>query len=476
VVRVGVPYRVSPVARVRAPFVAVTAVSATITVAVALIPGLDYTYHREALHVALESGGSLVAILAAFLVFGRLRLDARLDEALLLCGLCLLVGTNFAYGVVLDSTTATRGTAAIWAALIGRTLGCALIATAAFLPPRTLRQPRRWATASVLASLALFLAVGAFVAAFRAALPSGVSVLLPPAPSGRPHLSADPALLALQWTAAVLYGAAAVAFERRSRRNRDELSRWLALACVLASFSHLNYFLYPSLFSDWVSVGDLFRTAFFAALLCGALREIASYWQAAANAAALEERQRIARDLHDGLAQEIAFIRRNVPLLNEVDAERDLPDRLTAAAERAHRETRQVIEALSRPENEPLEQLLERMLRETAARHGAQIEIRVAPGIALDPIRSEALLRVASEAVTNAATHSGAASVSVQLDRRGRHTHLRVSDKGRGFDPQAVVLADHFGLVSMRQRAASIGAELSIRTHPGRGTTVRLAL
>ncbi len=462
--------------RMGAPFVTLVAVSALITIAVAVLPGLDYTYHRETLHVALESSGSLVAILAAFLVFGRLRLDARLDEALLLCGLCLLVSTNFAYGVVLDSTAAARGTAAIWAALVGRTVGCALIAAAAFAPLRTLRQPRRWAAISVLASLALFLVIGAGVAAFRHVLPSGISVRLPPAPSQRPHLAGDPTLLTLQLLAAVLYGAAAVAFERRGGRNRDELARWLALACVLASFSHVNYFLYPSLFSDWVSVGDLFRIAFFVALFCGALREIASYWQASATVAALGERQRIARDLHDGLAQEIAFIRRNVPLLREGDAEHDLSDRLQAAAERAHRETRQVIDALAQPGDEPLEQQLDRVLRETAARHGAQVEIRVAPGISLDPIRIDALLRVACEAVNNAVIHSGVASVLVDVERRGRRTHLRVADKGRGFDQRALITGDHFGLISMRQRAAAIGAEFSIRTHPGRGTTVRLAL
>jgi signal transduction histidine kinase len=471
-----VSYRVGVLPRVRAPLTAVAALSATVTALVALLPRLDYTYHREALHVALESGGSLVVILAAFLVFGRLRMDARLDEALLLCGLCLLAATDLAYGAVLDSTAESQGTAAIWAALIGRMLGCVSIAAAAFAPVRTLRQPRRWATASVLASLALFAAVGLGVAAFRDVLPSGVSVELSPAHSQRPHLAADPALLTLQLAASLLYGAAAAAFERRNRRSRDELAQWLAIACVLASFSHLNYFLYPSLFSDWVSVGDLFRVAFFAALLCGAFREVASYWRAAATAAALGERQRIARDLHDGLAQEIAFIRRNVPLLSEADADRDLPERLKAAAERAHRETRQAIEALSQDGDEPLEQLLERTLRETAARHGVQVELRVASGIRLDAVRGEALLRVASEAVANAATHSGAASVLVELERRGRRTHLRVADKGRGFDPQAVIPADRFGLVSMRQRAASIGADFSIRTHPGRGTTVLLAL
>ena len=109
---------------------------------------------------------------------------------------------------------------------------------------------------------------------------------------------------------------ATAGFLRRSRRLGDEFFGWLAVAGVLAAASHVNYLLYPAINSPSLYAGDLFRFAFYAVLLVGSMREIWSYWHALSRAAVLEERQRIACDLHDGVAQELAYLARNLYALS----------------------------------------------------------------------------------------------------------------------------------------------------------------
>ena len=81
----------------------------------------------------------------------------------------------------------------------------------------------------------------------------------------------------------------------------DPLHAGLGIGAVLAGCSALNYALFPSLFSDWIYLGDMFRLIAYLVFLTAAFREIGSYWQTQNQLAVLEERQRLARDLHDGL-------------------------------------------------------------------------------------------------------------------------------------------------------------------------------
>ena len=96
------------------------------------------------------------------------------------------------------------------------------------------------------------------------------------------------------------------------------------------------------------------------------------------------------------------------------------------------------------------------------------------PGVKVSAAREDALVRIACEAVANAARHSGADRVHLKLERDGPRLRLRVSDRGRGFDPAAT--RGGFGLVSMRQRARSVGGELWISSVPGQGSEVEATL
>jgi signal transduction histidine kinase len=124
--------------------------------------------------------------------------------------------------------------------------------------------------------------------------------------------------------------------------------------------------------------------------------------------------------------------------------------------------------------DEPLDVVLARAVTDVADRFGAEVELDLASGALASPARTESLLRIACEAVTNAARHSGASRVVVSLHRTGDGLRLRVQDAGCGFDSTAPTRG--FGLISMRERARSVGGRLSVASTPGRGTTVEVAM
>jgi len=218
----------------------------------------------------------------------------------------------------------------------------------------------------------------------------------------------------------------------------------------------------------------VFRLGFYLALLIGAAREIASYWTSVIAAASLEERRRLARDVHDGLAQEIAFIGRNVRLLHEQGAEPQLVDRILRGVLRAQDESRRVIGALAAKVDEPLEQALAEAARDAARRYGAAIDVDLADGIVLSPREREAVVRIASEAVANAARHSGAETLRLYLERLDAGMRLGIVDDGVGFDDEQPRRG--FGLVTMRDRAEALGGKLRIDSRRGSGTKVELEL
>jgi signal transduction histidine kinase len=273
-----------------------------------------------------------------------------------------------------------------------------------------------------------------------------------------------------------VYLVGAYGFARRHRLTGDELSVWLMLACIFSAAARVNYAFHPSLFSSWVYTGDVFRLGFYLALLVGAAREIASYWRSAVEAASLEERRRIARDVHDGLAQEIAFIGRNVQLLEESEADPELVDRIMDGVVRAQAESRRVVGALTSTDDQPFELALEHAARDAARRYGASIDMQLARGIDLSPRKQEAVVRIASEAVANAAKHSGADRLHLALERVDEGVRLRVADDGVGFDTKKDRNGRGFGLVSMRDRAEAMGAQLRVRSRRGRGTEVEFEL
>jgi signal transduction histidine kinase len=315
-----------------------------------------------------------------------------------------------------------------------------------------------------------------FVLAAAGTVPMAVSPGLLPhditdsLPAGASH----PTVGAFQLTLALLYILAAFGFARRSRLTADELSGWLAIACILAGASRVNYYFHPSIHSNWVYTGDVFRLGFYLALLVGAAREVASYWTSVVAAASLEERRRLARDVHDGLAQEIAFIARNVRLLRDQGAEPQLVERIMRGVARAQEESRRVVGALAAKPDEPLEQALAEAALDAARRYGAALDMELASGIALSPRQREGVVRIASEAVANAAQHSGAETLRLYLERVDAGMRLGIVDDGEGFDEEEPKRG--FGLITMKDRAEALGGKLRVDSRRGGGTKVELEL
>jgi signal transduction histidine kinase len=195
----------------------------------------------------------------------------------------------------------------------------------------------------------------------------------------------------------------------------------------------------------------------------------------------LQERARLARDLHDAVSQKLFSIRakaRAAAILVGRDAGRAIEEIGSVAelAGQAHTELRAVIEGLTPPELAAGGLLSSvRAYAVLAGRtHGTEVVVRTAELPALGPQQDTVIYRVAQEAISNALRHSGARQVTVSLSRRQRAVVLEVGDDGRGFEPTAPGAG--LGLASMRERARSVGARLTITSAKGTGTRIRLSI
>ncbi len=449
---------------------AAAAVATALTLAVVTIPDLRFAYRAPTLHVVLETANAVVALLVAFLLYGRYRQSARTQELLLTLGLLVVALANLALTALPSAVSAAVEDASHWGAVPVRLLGTLLLAVAA-LVPRTARAGRRQARSLTGAVAALVIGAGTLGVVRGEQLSPLVELSAPIGDATSPQLVAHPAVLAAQALGAVLYGVAAVALVRQARpAGGDDLLRWLAAGCVLAAAARVHYFLFPSIYSDYVYSGDALRLGFYLCLLVGAVREIESYWRLRADAAVLEDRRRLARELHDGLLQELAYIRAESSALPATVVARD---RITSACDRALDEARTAVQALGRTADEPLGLVLHRAAEELSRRYQVDLEVDLDDAVDARPDQRHALVRIAREAVSNAVRHGRARRISVQLSNDPAGSRLAVRDDGTGFDVAAVTAGSGgYGLTSMRERARALPGSLEVRAAPGRGSVV----
>ena len=444
------------------------------TLAVLLLPFIRFAYRAPALHIVLETGNALIALLVGYLVYGRFQQSRRLQELLLVLGLCTVAVANLVLTALPSALTiSSDGEFSRWSALAIRFLGTVLLAAAAVTTAQ-IRVGRGRALALVVLLAGLVLAVGAAELLWGGHLPPTVDPGADLGDATRPQLVAHPLVLATQAVGAVLYGIAAVAFSRRSDRRHDEFFRWVGAACVLAAASRVHYLLYPSLFSEYVYTGDVFRLGFYLLLLVGAAREIRSYWELRTTTAVLEARRRMARDLHDGLAQELSFLWSQSRALASGPPTETAVERIGGAASRALDEARRAIAALTRPLDEPIDRVLQQLADDLGSRYDVKVAPTVDPEVELNAVEGEALVRIVSEAVRNAVRHGGARQIDIVL--RAEPLSLAVTDDGRGFTPAHGTAGPTggFGMTSMRERAKALRAEFSVTSTPGEGTTVQV--
>ena len=457
--------------RVPALVLACAAVVLIPTVLIALVPGLAFGARAPELHVGIETAASGIALLAAYLVVGRYQLSGSLVALALVGALALLALGNVAFSTVPAVLGSGDSALTTWGPAFARLLSAGAFVAAALVADIRLASPRRAGLAMLLGVSGAVALVALGVAAFSGGLAASFGVTGDRL-ADAPGLGDAPlGFVVLQAATLVLFAAAAVGFARRAARSHDELLGWIAAAMALAAVARVDYLLFPAAATDWVFAGDFARLASFLVLLAGALREIRSYQRDVSVAAVLDERRRVARELHDGLAQELAYINMQSQRL-ELQGGGPEVTRLVEASRRALDESRQAIEALSRRSDEPFGATVSKVAEQLAGRAGARLRLDIDSGIEVAPDVREQLLRIVREAVTNGVRHGEADEIALELSN-GDGLRLCISDNGHGFDAGGA--GGGFGLVSMRERVASLGGEIEVRSNPA-GTRVEVTL
>ncbi len=459
--------------------IVVLATGLALTVVVTLDPGLSFAFDAPVLRAVLETAVTIVAILVAFLLFGRYRRQ-RVYADLAIAVAMTVIALNYPLFVAVPLLGPTSlQDAGSWVYLIAHASAAALLCWAGAqqlelvgprLPSAARPQARLRSFYTVTMTAVVCLAFLVFFGFDPNATRSGTT----------PHLFGDPATSAVRLASCALFFAAAAGFCWRNRSGRDHLIGWLAVGCALLAVGDLQYGLYPPMVHNEVHLGDVFRLAAVLVFAIGAAEEINTYWYESRQLARLQERRALARDLHDSVAQELVFLSAHAQSAVGEEARGEAQgvwlEQLRAATDRALAESRRAIAALVNDRPLALVADLDETVREIAYRAGVAVEVDVQPSALdrLDRLQREVLVRIVREAVVNAVRHSRPTLVRVALDGEELPV-LRVVDDGIGFDPSQVDGTRRFGIVGMGERARSIGAHLTIESRRGHGTTLEVS-
>jgi signal transduction histidine kinase len=419
---------------------------------------------------AIETIITIAAICTARLLVAKFQRSGRLPDLLLVCGLASVALTDFVYCAAPALVGGTKAESGGGARLACELIVSAAFAAAAFAPGKLVRYPNR-----------RLIGVATLVGAAIVILPE----LLEDAAGARWSASLHeiglrgavdhPVQLAVNGVAATVLLVSALAFLRRARRG-DVQSALLAGASFLLAGARLQYLAVPAVATNWITPREGLRLAAYLMLLGSAYVEYAKAHRAEALAAISSERERIARDLHDGLAQDLACIAAQGQRLGtELKPEHPL----MVAARHALATSRGVIADLSASTAPTTEAALRLIAEDLHHRHGLDIDVRVEMSNALggsddlDFADREHIVRIAREAIVNAALHGEARRVDVVLSSNGGDLVMRITDDGWGMTNAA---GSGMGLRTMRARAAALGGHLSAHSGPAGGTQLKLTV
>ena len=376
------------------------------------------TYALPEARLAFDTAIAIVALIVAVLASVRFVVEGRLLDLLLAAGFWSIALGTAAFGLVPVLGGGSLEPAAAWSLIGSRLLGAALIAAAPYADHRL--GNRRRALLSVATGVALVLGATALVLGSvpsqTGASPGGSEIV-----EGAAVVAAG-ALLAGFWLIAL------VGFARRYRTYGRDLDSWMCLAATLALFADLNLILTPVMSGDNVLQGDFLRFVAYGILLVGVWRAIA---QAEFGRAVADERGRVAREIHDGLAQYLFAITTQVNML-ETGAPLDqvLP-RLKRASIAAQQEARFAVLALSSAGGSaPFDAALRRYVDVLTADGALDVELEVDPQVRLAPDEQIEVFRIVQEGLGNARRHAGARRVEVSIAQRNGRRVVAVSDDG----------------------------------------------
>lgn len=492
------------IGRVDLALVALTLLLTLVTAVVAAVPAVAPAIFNDRLDLAIQMACALVAFAVAALNFARGRVSR--DAAALLRGSAfavlgllnlltlgvMLIGVEAAVGGSLDDP----GQLPLLAGVIARGVSAGLLVVAGML---ALRSPTPSARpVLMLVAPALLVGIAVVLAglaqdrlpalASESALDELVQVPAMPLTPG-----SAPALVLLQGAIGAGYLVAAALAHRSFRGTGRTGDALLAAGLLIAAVSQVHGAIHPGSYASQVTSGDLLRLAFYGVLLAGIVAdsrddlrelrlanvEVQRLADAQVATVKLEERARIAREIHDGLAQDLWYAKlkqsRLAQLLGADGDSRTLSGEVADAIDAALAEAQRAVVAM-RPDTEPgdLQEMIGRQVDDFADRFAIRAELTATgPPPDVEPRAQAELLRIVQEALTNVRKHADATVVRVGLETDG-NLRISITDNGRGFRPE--VATGGFGLESMRQRAALMGARLSVISEPRDGTRVELVL
>ena len=422
-------------------------------------PGRRGPYDLPSLRLFLDTAVLVVSLIVCVLAYVRFTVDRRIFELYLLCGFFVTAATTLAFAIapVLDGGSVGRTEA--WAAIAGRLAAATLIAAAPFTSGRVTTTAHAFAA---IAALTLFLYS---LWLLCRALDDGLPLL---APGHR-----QPALLTTAVAVQALLGLAAlVGFGLRYRAHGEDLDRWLAFGATVWLFAELHAVLAAPLSSEYVSQSDFLRLLSYAVLLVGVWRAIRA---AEFGRVVAEERARVAREIHDGLAQYLFAVSTQASLLaGGADLAKVLP-RLQEAASAAQQEARFAVLALSSAGGSaPFDSALTRYVEFLTADGQLDVDLEIERGVELRPDEQIEIFRIVQESLANVRRHANARRATVLIGVRDGQRVVRIVDDGEGFDEEAESRGQ--GLRNIRSRAAAIGGAFRLVTRPGGGTSLEVVL
>jgi signal transduction histidine kinase len=425
-------------------------------------PVLQAEYDLPSLRLVLQTTMCLAGMLVAVLAVVRFSVEGRRVDLLLASGFFVIsLSEVFVIGPQLGGQAVQSAEG--WSSLLGGMLGQALVAAAPLVRGRS--KYRDWAIANAVAAASVVLfAAWAVLSSTGSALPP---LNLPDAVSKPFYLTG---VLALQACIALV---AVIGWAERFRRRGDDLAQWLALGFTLSLFAALQLVFQPVLASRYVSQGDFLRMLSYALILVGGWRAIrfAEFGRAVA-----EERARVARDIHDGLAQYLFAVSTHAAMIEAGAPLEDAVPKLKQAAVLAQQEARFAILALSSASGTaPFDAALRRYVEILTADGSLEVELDIDTSTRLAPDEQIEIFRIVQEGLANVRKHSNATSAEVTIGQRAfGERYVTITDDGEGFDGGEDAAGQ--GLKNMRARAASIEGGFSLRSVPGRGTALEVVL
>ena len=427
-------------------------------------PTLRTQYDRPQLLLVLETIMALAGILVALLAGARFSVTGLRTDLLLAAGFLIWSLSTVAFAIVPVLEGGSLSRADGWAALAGGIAGQGLIAGAPFVRGRSRLRDRALRDAVLAASVALA-ALWVLLRAHGGALP----VLTPP-----PGVAdVPPGLASVLAVQALLDLLAVVGWGRRFAKTGDDLAKWLALGFTLLGFAALHLVFTPPRGTTYVAAGDYLRMVAFALMLVGAWRAIRS---AELGRAIAEERARVAREIHDGLAQYLFAVSTHAQMLEEGTPVDEVGPQLKQAAALAQQEARFAILALSSASGTaPFDSALRRYVEFLTADGELAVDLEIDPATRLAPDEQIEIFRIVQEGLGNVRRHANATRAEVVVGRRpSGERFVAIEDDGEGFPPEAPTGGQ--GLRNMRDRASSIVGGISVHSTPGLGTALEVVL